>query len=279
VSSTSLSRKEKKKESPSLEDQNAAAVQCIVDAKISGVTHNQQSEKEAYTSTVDTQTVNTASAIDISQGRLSHSSNQLIKDTSATVGSLQKETNQTSGFSGRSVSAGSSNPTEMCGEVILLEGNLMFLDSNASFSLNTETGSNFVSNPTPLATQLSSPLVMTSQPSVYKTGTSQVMTITIPGNSDAHHSAARLTEVPFYPTPERAVPQCLVATSVSQAVGSFAFPGSQNVNSAVQEQAILPMSTVIMCGNDGLIPHFISLPQQEPGKCVAVVTSDCEGTR
>lgn len=253
----------------------------ISSQKISEVAHNHQSEKEIYTGvsicTMDTRTVNTASLIDNSQEELSHSSNQLIKNSSATVGSLQKKTNQTSGSSDRSMSVESSDFTEVANEVILFGGNLMFLDNNASLSLSTETSSNFVPDPPPLATQLPSPLVVTSQPSVYKAGTSQVMAITIPGNSDTHHSAATVTGIPLYPPPEQAVPQCIVTTDVSQAVGTFASHGPQNVNFTAQQQNVLPMSTVIMCGNDGLIPQFISIPYQEPCKCVAVVISDCQG--
>jgi hypothetical protein len=285
VSSTSSSGKEKKKEGPSLEDQNAAAIQCIVDAKISEVTHNHQSQKNGYTSvsayTVDTQTVNTASPIDKCQEKLSHSSSQLVKDSSVTGGFLQKETNHISGSSDRNMSVGSSDPAEVAndrmhgGEVILFDGNLTYLDNNASFSRSTETSSNFVSNPAPLSTQLSGPLVATSQPSIYKAGTSQVMAIAIPGTTDILHSAATLSERPLYPPSEQAAPQSLVTNSASQAVGTFAMPGSQNVNSIAQGENVIPMSTVILCGNDGLIPQFISLPHQDSGKCVAMIISDC----
>lgn len=288
--SSSSSGKEKKKESPSLEDQNAAAIQCIVDAKISSakiseVTHNHQSENEGYTgvssSAVDTQTVNTVSPINSSQERLSHSSSQLTENSSATVGSSQQETNQTAGSNDRSMIAGNVNPTEvandrMHGEVILFEGNLTFLDNNASYSLSTESSSNSVSDPPPLTTQLSGPLVVTSQPSVYKAGTTQIMAITIPGNSDTLHSAVALSDIPLYPPPEQVAPHCLVTSNASQAVDTFAIPVSQNVNSVAQERDVLPMSTVIMCGNDGLIPQFISVPQKESGKYAAVLISDCQ---
>jgi hypothetical protein len=251
---------------------------------MSEVTHNHQSQKNNYNSvstyTVDTQTVNTASPIDRCQGKLSHAS-QLMEGSSATVGSLQKETNQISGSGDRNMSVRSSDPPEvgnvhMCDEeVILFDGNLTFLDNSASFSLSTETSSNFVSSPPPLATQLSSPVVAISQPSIYKSGTSQVMAITIPGTTDILHSAATLSERPLYPPSEQAAPQSHFTSSASQAVGTFAILGSQNVNSIAQQQDIMPMSTVIMCGNDGLFPHFISIPHQDPGKCVAMVISDC----
>jgi hypothetical protein len=288
VSSTSSSGKEKKKEGPSLEDQNAAAIQCIVDAKISSqkiseVTHNHQSQKSSYTSvsayTVDTQAVNTASPIDRCQEKLSDSS-QLMKGSSATVGSSQKETNQISGSGDRNMSLESSDPAEVandrirCGEVILFDGNLTFLDSNASFSLSTETSSNFVSSSPPLATQLSGPVVAVSQPSIYKAGTSQVMAITIPGTTDMLPSAAALSERPLYPPSEEAAPQSLVTSSATQALGTFAILSSQNVNSIAQQQDVMPMSTVIMCGNDGLFPHVVSLQHQDSGKCVAMVISD-----
>jgi hypothetical protein len=255
----------------------------ISSQKISEVAHNHQSEKEVYAGvsicTMDTRTVNTASLIDSSQEELNHSSSQLIKNSSATVGSLQKKTNQTSGSSDRSMKVKSSNPTEVANEVILFEGDLMFLDNNASLSLSTETSSSFVPDPPLLATQLSSPLVVTSQPSVCKAGTSQVMAITVPGNSDTQHGAATLTGIPLYPPPEQAVPQYLVTTGLSQAVGTVASPGPQIVNSTAQQQNVLPMSTVIMCGNDGLIPQFISIPYLESCKCVAVVRSDCQGIK
>jgi hypothetical protein len=201
-----------------------------------------------------------------------------MEDSSAIVGSLQKETNQISSSGDRNVSEGNPKPTEVVndhmhgGEVILFDGNLTFLDNNASFSLSTETSSNFVSNPPPLSTQLSGPLVVTSQPSIYKAGTSQVMAITIPGTTNTLHNTATLGNIPLYP-PEQPVPQGLDTSTTGQAVGTFAIPGSQNVNSIAQGQDVMPMSTVILCGNDGLIPQFISLPHQDSCKYVAVVCS------
>ncbi|XP_023715408.1 uncharacterized protein LOC111868708 isoform X3 [Cryptotermes secundus] len=269
ASSTSSSGKAKKKEGPSLEDQNAAAVQCIVDAKISSqkiseVTHNHQSQKNG---SVDTQAVNTASPIDRCQEKLSHSS-PLMKGSSATVGSLQKETNQISGSGEKNMSVRSSDPAEVANdgvhseEVILFDGNLTFLDNSASFSVNTETSSN-ISTPPPRETQLSGAVVAISEPSIYNAGTSQVMAIAVPGTNDIFQGAATLSERPPYPPSEQAAPQSFVTSSASQAVGTFAILDTQTVNSITKQQDVVPMSTVIMCGNDGLFPHVISLPHKD----------------
>jgi hypothetical protein len=107
-------------------------------------------------------------------------------------------------------------------------------------------------------------MVAISQPSIYKPGSSQVMTITIPSTTDIVHNATATLYPPF----EQAAPQSLVTSSASQATGTFAILGSQNVNSIAQQQEVMPMSTVIMCGNDGLFPHVISLPHQDSGKFI-----------
>lgn len=244
--------------------------------KISEVTHNHQSQKNG---SVDTQAVNTASPIARCQEKLSHSS-PLMKGSSATVGSLRKETNQISGSGDKNMSVRSSDPAEVADdgvrgeEVILFDGNLIFLDSSASFSVNTETSSNISTAP-PLATQLSGAVVEISQPSVYSAGTSQVMTIAVPGTTDIFQGAATLSERPPYPPSKQAAPQCVVTSSASQAVGTFSILGTQTVNSITQQQDVMPMSTVIMCGNDGLFPHVISLSHKDSGKCVAMVISVC----
>jgi hypothetical protein len=284
VSPTILSGKEKKKEGTSLEDQNAAAIQCIVDAKISSqktseVSHIDHPQKNGCTSmstsTVDTRTFNTASSIDNSQEKPGDSSSQLMVDSSDIVTSLQKETNQTSDTSDRNVSVGSSDATKVVndgihnGDVILFDGNLTFMDNNTSLPLSTETSSNFVLNPSPPKSHLNAPLVITSQPSV-STDTSQVMTITIPGATDALHQAATLSGIHLHPPLEQAVPHSLTTSSTGQVV-TLAIPGSQNVNSAVNEQDLMSMSTVIMCGSDGMIPQFISLSHQDHCKYVAMI--------
>jgi hypothetical protein len=286
VSPTAPSSKEKKKEGTSLEDQNAAAIQCIVDAKISSqkiseVSRSHETQKNDCTSmsisAMDTQTFITSSSIDSSSEKPGHPSSQLMNSSSVTVNSLQKETNQILDASDRNVNVESLDTAEIvnnAGEVILFDGNLTFMDSSASFSHSTESGSNFLSNPLPLTTQLTAPFVVTSQPSISTAGTSQVMAITIPGTTDAIQQAATLSGISLHSPPEEAVPHG-VATERAGQVVSFAIPDSQDVNSAIHEQDLMSMSTVIMCGNDGLIPQFISLPHQDSCKYAAVVTSNC----
>jgi hypothetical protein len=226
---------------------------------------------------VDTQTFIIPSSIDSSSERPIHSSDQLTNSTSVTVNSLQKETNQILDASDRNVSVGNSDNAKVVnngGEVILFDGNLTFMDSSASFSHSTESGSNFLSNPVPLTAQLTAPFVVTSQPSVSTAGTSQVMAITIPGTTDTVQHAATLSGISLRPPLEEAVPRAVATESAGQVV-SFTIPDSHNVNSAIREQDLMSVSTVIMCGNDGLIPQFVSLPHQDSCKYAAVVTSDC----
>lgn len=284
MSPTAPSGKEKKKEGPSLEDQNAAAIQCIVDAKISPqktseASHNHQTQKNDCTSvsvsTMDTQTFISPSSIDSSSEKTGHSSSLLMNNSSSIISSLQKETNQIIDGSDRNVSFGSSDAAKVVhnGEVILFDGNLTFVDNSASFSHNTETSSNFLSNPLPLTTQMTAPFAVTSQPSVSTAGAGQVMTITIPGTSGTIQQAATLSGISLQPELEETVPHGVVTESASQIV-SFAIPDSQDVNSVVHKQDLMSLSSVIVCGNEGLIPQLISLPHQASCKYVVIVTSN-----
>ena len=179
------SGKEKKIEGTSLEDQNAAAIQCIVDAKMS------------------TQ----------------------------------------------------SNPT--------------FLDNNASFSLNTETNSNSVTNPSPFKMQLSAPLDATSQPSLSAAPTKQVTTVVLPGTTGPVQQAAAHSGLPLDPPCEKAAPH-LLATSSSSQVVAITTPGPQNANSAVMDH--MPS---VMCRNDGVVPQFGILPLPHSCEYVGVVILKC----
>jgi len=236
------SGKEKKREGTSLEDQNAAAIQCIVDAKISSNQLQSNVCPSMPTSTVYTQTF-----IATSSGGNCHEKQEYYP------GQLMQEC-----FS-------NAIPT--------------FLDNNASFSLNTGTNSNYVTNPSPLKMQLSAPLVATSQPSLSAAPINQVMTVMLPGTTGpvkqaAAHSnqvmtvmlpgttgpvqqAATCSGIPLYPPCEEAASH-LLATSSSSQVVAITTPGPQNVNSAVMDY----MSTV-MCGNDDVIPHFITVPHPD----------------
>lgn len=280
------SGKEKKREGTSLEDQNAAAIQCIVNAKIStqstyDESHSNQLQSSVCpsmpTNTVDTQTLSTTTT---SGGncheKQGYDPGQLMKDSSVVASSLQKEVSQISDRRFGSVDVGSSNNTKVVNEsvqnaeVILLDANLAFLNNNASFSLNAGTKSNFVTNPSPLKMQLSAPLVATSQPSVSAAATNQVMTVMLPGTTGTIQQATACSGIPLYPPCEQRAPH-LFATNSSSQVVAITIPGPQNVNSAVKDH----MSTVIMCGNDGIIPQFITAPHPDSCEYVGVVTLDC----
>lgn len=279
------SGKEKKREGTSLEDQNAAAIQCIVNAKISTqstyeVSHSNQLQSNVCpsmpTSTVDTQTLSTTTSGGNYHEKRVYYPDQLMKDGSVVVSSLQKEVSQISYRRVGGVDVGSSNNMKVVDEsvqnagVILLDANLTFLDNNASFSLNTGTNSNFVTNPSPLKMQLSAPLVATSQPSVSAAATNQVMTVMLPGTTGTVQQAAAHSGIPVYPPCEQTAPHSLATNSSSQVV-AITIPGPQNVNSAVKDH----MSTVIMCGNDGIIPQFITVPHPDSCEYVGVVILDC----
>lgn len=279
------SGKEKKREGTSLEDQNAAAIQCIVDAKMSTQSTYEVSQSNQLqsnvcpsmaTSTVDTHTFSTTTSGGNCHEKQLYYPGQLIKDGSVVASSLQKEVSQISDGRIGSVVVGTSNTTKVLNEsvqnaeVILLNTNLTFLDNNASFSLNTGTNSNFVTNPSPLKMQLCAPLVATSQPSVPAAPTNQVMTVMLPGTTGALQQAAVRSGIPLYPPCEQAAPHSLATNSSSQVV-AITIPGPQNVNSAVKDH----MSTVIMCGNDGIIPQFISVPHPDSCEYVDVVLLGC----
>lgn len=279
------SGKEKKREGTSLEDQNAAAIQCIVDAKISTQSTYEVSQSNQLqsnvcpsmpTSTVDAQTFSTTISGGNCHEKQGYYPGQLMKDGSLVASSLQKEVSQILDGRVGSVNVGSSNNTKIVNEsvqnaeVILLDANLTFLDNNASFSLNTGTNSNFVTNPSPLKMQLSAPLVATSQPSVSATTTNQVMTVMLPHTTGIVQQAAARSGIPLYPPREQIAPHSLATNSSSQVV-AITIPGPQNVNYAVKDH----MSTVIMCGNDGLIPQFITIPHQDPCEYVRVVILEC----
>lgn len=279
------SGKEKKREGISLEDQNAAAIQSIVDAKISTqstyeVSHGNQLQSNVCpsmpTSTVDTQTFSTTTSGGNCHEKQGYYSNQLMKDGSVVASSLQKEVSQILDRRVGSVDVGSSNNTKVVSEsvqnaeIVLLDANLTFLDNNASFSLNTGTNSNFVANPSPLKMQLSAPLVATSQPSISAAATNQVMTVMLPGTTGTVQQAATHSGIPLYSPCVQTVPHSLATNSSSQVV-AFTIPGPQNVNSAVKDH----MSTVIMCGNDGIIPQFITVPHSDSCEYVGVVILDC----
>ena len=279
------SGKEKKREGTSLEDQNAAAIQCIVDAKISTqsifeVSHSHQLESNVCpsmpTSTVDSQTFSATTSGGNCHEKLGYFPGQLMKDGSVVTSSLQKEISQISDGRGGSVEVGSSNNMNIVNEsvqnaeVILLDANLTFLDNNASFSLNTGTNSNFVTNSSSVKTQLSAPLVATSQPSVSAAATNQLMTVMLPGTTGAVQQASTLSGIPLYPPCEQVAPHSLATNSSSQVV-AITIPGPQNVNSAVPDQ----MSTVIMCGSDGIIPQFITVPHPDSCEFVGVVMLNC----
>jgi len=279
------SGKEKKREGTSLEDQNAAAIQCIVDAKMSTESTYEVSQSNQLqsnvcpsmpTSTVDTHTFSTTSSGGNCHEKQLYYPGQLIKDGSVVANSLQKEVSQILDGRVGSVVLGTSNTTKVLNEsvqnaeVILLNTNLTFLDNNASFSLNTGTNSNFVTNPSPLKVQLCAPLVATSQPSVPAAPTNQVMTVMLPGTADTLQQAAACSGIPLYPPCEQAAPHSLATNSSSQVV-AITIPGPQNMNSAVKDH----MSTVIMCGNDGIIPQFISVPHPDSCEYVGVVLLGC----
>ena len=101
-------------------------------------------------------------------------------------------------------------------ELILLNANPTFLDNNASFSLNTGTNSNFVTNPSPLNLQVSAPLVATSQPSLCAAPTNQVMTVMLPGTIGPVQQAAAHSGIPLYPPCEQAAPHLLATNGSSQ---------------------------------------------------------------
>ena len=278
--------------------------------------------------------------------------------------SLQKEVSQILDGRVGSVDVGSSNTIKEVNEslqnaeLIQLNANPTFLDNNASFSINTGTNSNFVTNPSPLNLQVSAPLVATSQPSVCAAPTNQVMTVMLPGTNgpvqqaaahsnhvmtvmlpdttdlvqqaSAHsnqvmtvmlpdttdpvqqaaahsnqvmtvmlpgttgpvkqaaaHSnqvmtvmlpgttgpvqqAAARSGIPLYPPYEKAAPHLLATNSSSQVVATT-IPGPQNVNSAVKDH----MSTVTMCGNDDVIPQFITIQHPDSCEYVGVVILNC----
>ena len=279
------SGKEKKRESTSLEDQNAAAVQCIVDAKISTQSTYEESHSNQLqsnvcpsmpTSTVDTQTLSATTSSGNSHEKQGYDPGQLMIDGSVVASSLQKEVSQILDRRVGIVDVGSSNNMKVVNEsvqnaeVILLDANLTFLNNTASFSLNTGTNSNFVTNPSPLKMQLSAPLVATSQPSVSAAATNQVMTVMLPGTTGAVQQAAACSGIPLYPPCEQTAPHLLATNSSSQVV-AITIPGPQNVNSAVKDH----MSTVIMCGNDGIIPQFITVPHPDSCEYVGVVILGC----
>jgi hypothetical protein len=276
------SGKQKKKEGTSLEDQNAAAIQSIVDAKISTenifeISHSHQTQNigcpSMSTSTVDMLAFNTTTSVDSFHEKLVYSPGQVMKDGSVVVSSLQKEVSR---ILDGNVDIGSSNNTNVMNdyvqnaEVILLDANLTFLDNNASFSLNTATNSNFVTNNSPLKTQLCAPLVATSQPSVSAAATNQVMAVTLPGTTSIVQQAAASSGIPLFPPCEQAASHSHATNSSGQLV-TVTIPGPQNVNPAVHDQ----MSTVIMCGNDGIIPQFITVPHQDSCEYVAEYWTVC----
>jgi len=256
-----------------------------VDAKISTqstyeVSHSNQLQSNVCpsmpTSTVDTQTFSTATSGGNCHEKQGYHPGQFMKNGSVVASSLQKEVSQISDGRVGSVDVGSSNNMKVVNEsvqnteVILFDANLTFLDNNASFSLNTGTNSNFVTNPSPLKMQLSAPLVATSQPSVSAAATNQVMTVMLPATTGTVQQAATCSGLPLYPPYEQTAPHSLATNSSSQVV-AITIPGPQNVNSAVKDH----MSTVIMCGNDGIFPQFITVPHPDPCEYVGVVILDC----
>jgi hypothetical protein len=226
------------------------------------------------TSIVDAQALNTATSVDNFHEKLGYSPGQLMKDGSFVVSSLQKEVSQ---ISDGNMDVGSSNSTKIMNdcvqnaEVILLDANLTFVDNNASFSLNTATNSNFVTSPSPLKTQLCAPLVATSQPSVSTAATNQVMAVTLPGTSGAVQQPAASSGIPLFPPCEQVAAPHSLATNTSSQLVTITIPGTQNVNPAVHDQ----VSTVIMCGNDGIIPQFITVPHPDSCEYVTVAVLDC----
>jgi len=240
------SGKEKKREGTSLEDQNAAAIQCIMDAKMSTQSTYEVSRSNQLQSDVcpsmPTGTVYTETFIANSSGgncheKLGYYACQLMKDGSVVATSLQKEVSQildgrVGSVDGRvgSVDVGSSNTIKVVNEsvqnaeLILLNANPTFLDNNASFSLNTRTNSNFVTNPSPLKMQLSAPLDATSQPSLSAAPTNKVMTVMLPGTTGPVQQAAARSGIPLYPPFEKAAPH-LLATSSSSQVVAITTPG------------------------------------------------------
>ena len=62
-----------------------------------------------------------------------------------------------------------------------------------------------------------------------------------------------------------------LATNGSSQVVPITIPGPQSVNSAVKDH----LSTVIMCGNDGIIPQFITVAHPDTCEYVGVVILNC----
>ena len=166
------SGKEKKREGTSLEDQNAAAIQCIVDAKMPTQSTYEVSQSDQLqsnvcpsmpTSTVYTHTFIATSSCGNCYEKQGYYPGQLMKDGSVVATSLEKEVSHILDRSVGSVDVGSSNTIQVVNEsvqnaeLILLNANPTFLDNNASFPLNTGTNSNFLTNPSPLKMQLSAP--------------------------------------------------------------------------------------------------------------------------
>ncbi|XP_069685449.1 serine-rich adhesin for platelets-like isoform X2 [Periplaneta americana] len=282
VSPTTGTSKDKKKESTSLEDQNAAAVECIVNAKLTSrndreASCNQQLQtSNSSSNTRNSQTFNSSRTSDNSQDRLDSTSREKHKDNSAVVSSSQKDLALTVDVHDANTIVQSTNAIKATdiskhgqGEVILFEGNLTFMDSNTSLPLSTDTGSNFIFSSPSLKSQLSTPLVMATQPSAMSTAVSQVMTITIPSATDSVCQAGSLSSIPIHSSLQQSASHGVSGTSAGQVV-TFAIPGSLNtvtstpsVHQGLSEQDVMSMSTVIMCGNDGMMPQFISLPQQD----------------
>jgi len=80
----------------------------------------------------------------------------------------------------------------------------------------------------------------------------------LPGTTGPVQQAAACSGIPLYPPCEQAAPH-LLATNSSCQVVAITVPGPKNVNSAVKDH----MSTVIMCGNDGIILQFITIPHRD----------------
>ena len=96
------------------------------------------------------------------------------------------------------------------------------------------------------------------------------MTVMLPGTTGPVPQAAARSGILLYPPCELAAPHFLATNGSSQVV-PITIPGPQSVNSAVKDH----LSTVIMCGNDGIILQFITIPHRDSCEYVDVVILNC----
>ena len=261
------SSKEKKEEILSLEDQNAAAVQSIIDAKIAlektAEIDSLQSQPVNYPTPSDSANSKISKKMDfdkISQPRLDDSVNKQIENQQDSLAVQHEVTSVVTASVDKDVCE-SENIENSISNIDVTEGDVIIFDPSESFVESVNKA------------MIDSSVITKNQtvlPS--NSGTSQVMTITIPS------TAGTLQESSFIGNTQPSLQPHGLVTSNSNSLVTISIPGTLNsvpqvpAQQVPKQQDLMSVSTVIMCGNDGVVPQFINIPQQESGKYNCLLT-------